>query len=88
MQPTLVATHGAHVRRILEGGAAAFEGVPKAIGSHDGVGLKFECCGHGVLGVVIKGVNGSSVRWKVFRVDPAIPRGTCHTGVVHHNGVA
>lgn len=52
VQPTPVATHGAHVGRILEGRAAAFEGVAQAIGSHDGIGFKFECCGHGVMPVL------------------------------------
>lgn len=48
VQPAAVTTHGAHIRRILEGRATAFEGVAKTIGGHDGVGFKLECCGHGV----------------------------------------
>lgn len=43
VQPAPVTTHGAHVGRILEGRAAPFEGVAKAIGSHDRVGFKLEC---------------------------------------------
>ena len=46
VQPAPVTTHGAHIGRILEGRAAPFEGVAKTIGGHDGVGFKFECCGH------------------------------------------